>query len=84
MTLNINDIKMEQHINLMHKDTLDLNEFKKYKGDIYCVNEYGDKSKINPKNYTDDMKSIVFLMSHGFIIVDKIVGNIIKGENNDR
>ena len=70
-------VSIEEATKIAERYGLDLNESKKYKAELYYISKCGNKSKIKPEEFTDDMKSIIFMMSHGFIIADKIVGKIL-------
>lgn len=60
---------------------IEVNQVEKSSGEIFFIDSDGNKAKINPEDFTEDMKSIDFMMAHGFIVADKLVGQfVIKGD----
>jgi hypothetical protein len=70
-------LSIEEMTKIAEQYGLDVNTVEKGKGGMFYINEDGEKIKIKPEDFTEDMKSIDFMMSHGFIMSDKIVGKMI-------
>ena len=74
-------INIEQAIKLAEQYGFDVNKVEKSKGGFFYINESGEKKQISTDEFTDDMKSVDFQLSNGFIVLDKIKGNIIIDKN---
>jgi len=63
-----NMLSIEEMTEIAKRYGIDINKVNPGEGGLFYINENGDKVKISPDEFTKDMKSIDFMMSHGFIM----------------
>jgi hypothetical protein len=74
-------LSIEEMTKIAKEYRLDVNKVEKGKGGMFYICEDGNKVEIKPEDFTEDMKSLDFMISHGFIMADIIVGKMImEGE----
>lgn len=70
-------VNIEMAVELAKQYGMEVNKVDNANGGFFYIDEDGNKIKIQPDEFTDEMKSLDFQLSNGFIILDELKGNII-------
>lgn len=76
-------VNIEKAIELANIYGFEVNQVDKGNGGFFYTNENGMKVKVDPNEYTEEMKSLDFQLSNGFIILDELKGNLALDHKND-